>query len=169
MTKAIFGAIALVVALFGASPVRAAEPMTSQALILKPFVLTKLSDLSFGTIIRTGTAEFVQINPDDGSRTMTNEAMRVTSDEGYRARFASSGFNTNLVLVRLDGPRNLVNAAGNLLKVTRLELDDNNKTVRQLSPASQVFFVGVGGEIYIRPDQEDGVYTGTFTLTATYL
>ena len=169
MTKAILGAIMLVVALLAASPVRAAEPMTSKALILKPFVLTKLSDLSFGTIIPTGSAEFVEIDPDTGSRTMSNEAMRVTSDEGYRARFASSGFNNNLVLIKLVGPRNLVNAAGNLLKVNRLELDDNNKTVRRLTSTSQVFFVGVGGEIYIRPNQEDGVYTGTFTLTATYL
>ncbi len=168
MSKGLFGAMTLAAALLAASP-GSAEPMTSKALILKPFVLTKLSDLSFGTIIPTGSPEFVEINPDDGSRTMTNEAMRVTSDEGYRARFASSGVNNNLVLIKLVGPKNLVNADGNLLKVTRLELDQNDKTVRQLSPTSQVFFVGVGGEIYIRPTQEDGVYTGTFTLTATYL
>ncbi len=143
--------------------------MTSSALILKPFVLTKLSDLSFGTIIPTGSAEFVEINADDGSRTMSNEAMRVTSDEGFRARFASSGVNNNLVVLKLVGPRNLVNASGNLLKVTRLVLDDDNKIVRQLSPTSQVFFVGVGGEIFIRANQEEGVYTGTFTLTANYL
>lgn len=169
MTKFLAGAITLIATLLMASPVRAAEPMTSKALILIPFVLTKLSDLSFGTIIPTGRAEFVEINPEDGSRTMSDEAMRVASDEGNRAEFASSGSNNNLVLIRMVGPRNLVNAAGNLLKVNRLELDQDNKTVRQLSPTSQIFFVGVGGEIYIRPDQEEGVYTGTFTLTATYL
>ena len=168
MTHAILGAIALAAALLAAGPARAA-PMTSKSLILKPFVLTKLSDLSFGTIIPTGSGEFVEISADDGSRTMSNEAMRVTSDEGHRARFASSGLLNNLVLLKLDGPRNLVNAAGNLLRVNRLELDNNNKTVRQLSLTSQVFFVGIGGEIYIRPTQEEGLYTGTFTLTATYL
>lgn len=169
MTKAIFGAIALVAALLAASPAPAATPMTPKALILKPFVLTKLSDLSFGSIIPSGRPEFVQIDADDGTRTMTNEAMRITSDEGNRARFASSGVDNNLVLIKLTGPKNLVNADGKLLKVNRLELDQNDKTVRQLNPTSQVFFVGVGGEIYIRPDQEEGVYTGTFTLTATYL
>lgn len=169
MTNAIFRAIALAAALLGASPARAAQPMTSTALILQPFVLTKLSDLSFGTIIRTGTAEFVQIDPETGSRTMTNEAMRVPGDEGYRARFASSGFNNRQVIVKLVGPKNLVNATGKLLKVTKLELDDGDKQVRWLSPASQVFFVGIGGEIFIRANQEDGLYTGTFTLTATYL
>lgn len=168
MLKVIVGALALGAALFVPDSVRAA-PMSSSALILKPFILTKLSDLSFGTIIRTGTPEFVQIDPDTGARTLSNETMRVSTDEGYRARFASSGFKNNLVLVKLVGPKNLVNSAGKLLKVTRLELDDDNRTVRQLSPASQVFFVGVGGEIYIRPDQEDGTYIGTYTLTATYL
>ena len=169
MTKAIFNAIALGAALLAASPASAAEPMTADALILKPFVLTKLSDLSFGTIIRTGAPGFVQIDADTGARTMTDAAMRVTTDEGYRARFASSGYLSNLVLVKLTGPKDLVNAQGKLLKVTKLELDDDNKVVRQLTPTSQVFFVGIGGEIYIRPDQEDGVYVGTYTLTATYL
>ena len=41
--------------------------------------------------------------------------------------------------------------------------------MRTLTPASQVFFVGIGGEVFVRADQEEGVYTGTFTLTATYL
>ena len=131
--------------------------MTSKSLILKPFVLTKLSDLSFGTIIpHRQRANSSRSTPMTGARTMSNEAMRVTSDEGYRARFASSGLLNNLVLLKLDGPRNLVNAAGNLLRVNRLELDNNNKTVRQLTLTSQVFFVGIGGEIYIRPTQEEG-------------
>lgn len=169
MIKAIFGAIALAAVLLGASTANAATPMTPKALILKPFVLTKLSDLSFGSIIPSGRPEFVQIDADTGSRTMTNEAMRITSDEGHRARFASAGVDNNLVLIKLTGPKNLVSAEGKLLKVNRLELDQDNKTVRQLNSKSQVFFVGVGGEIYIRPDQEEGVYTATFTLTATYL
>lgn len=169
MTKAIIGAITLAAALCAASPAFAAQPMAPKALILKPFVLTKLSDLSFGTLLVTGTAGRVRIDPDTGARTMTDARMRVTSDEGHRARFASSGLNDNLVLVKMDGPKNLVNADGKLLEVIKLELDQNDKQVRQISPTSQVFFVGVGGEIRVRANQEEGVYTGTFTLTATYL
>ena len=32
-----------------------------------------------------------------------------------------------------------------------------------------MFFVGIGGQVYIRGNQAEGVYTGTFTLTANYL
>lgn len=162
---------AFAAALFGATPALAADSdaMTSRALILKPFVLTKLSDLNFGSIIPSGSAEFVTINADTGARTMTNEAMRVTTDDGYRARFASSGVNNNLVVLELAGPSDLVNADGKLLKVTKLVLDQNNKILRVLTLSSQVFFVGIGGEVYIRGNQEEGVYTGEFTLTATYI
>jgi hypothetical protein len=72
-------------------------------------------------------------------------------------------------VIELAGPANLTNSAGDLLKVTKLVLDQNNKILRPLTPASQVFFVGIGGEIYIRGNQEDGVYTGDYTLTATYI
>lgn len=158
-------------ALLGATPAMAADTaaMTSNALILKPFVLTKLSDLNFGTIIPTGGPEFVTIDADTGARTMTNPAMRVATDDGFRAEFGSAGVANNLVVIELAGPANLTNSDGNLLKVNKLVLDQNNKIIRPLTPTSQVFFVGIGGEIYIRANQEEGVYTGEYTLTATYI
>ena len=167
--KFLAGAAAL--ALLGATPALAADDaaMASKALVLKPFVLTRISDLNFGTIIPTGSAEFVQIDADTGARTVSNPTMRVATDDGYRAEFASSGVNNAMVVIELDGPSNLVNGDGDLLKVTRLVLDQKNKVIRTLTPASQVFFVGIGGEVYIRGDQEDGEYVGTFTLTATYI
>ena len=162
---------ALALALLGATPAAAADTaaMNSKALLLKPFTLTRLSDLDFGTLIPSGKPEFVQISADNGARTMSNPAMRVATDEGFRAQFGSSGLLNALVVLELDGPADLVNADGDLLKVTRLVLDQNNKVIRALTPSSQVFFVGVGGEIYIRGDQEEGEYVGTFNLTATYI
>jgi hypothetical protein len=170
MSNHILKASAVAAALLGATPAMAANTaaMTSSALILKPFTLTKIRDLNFGTIIPTGNPEFVQIDADTGARTMTSETMRVASDDGFRAEFASSGVNNNMVFIELAGPANLVNGAGKLLKVT-LALDQGDDASRTLTPASQVFFVGIGGEIYIRPSQEEGVYTGTYTLTATYI
>ena len=171
MSKQMLRASALAAALLGASPAIAADTaaMTSNALILKPFVLTRISDLNFGTIIPTGSPEFVTINADTGARTMSNPAMRVAADDGYRAEFGSTGVNNNLVVIELTGPTDLVNGDGKLLKVTKLVLDQNNKILRPLTTTSQVFFVGIGGEIYIRGNQEEGVYTGEYTLTATYI
>lgn len=160
---------ALAAALIGASPALAAdtEGMSSEALILKPLILTKLSDLSFGSIIRSGSGDLVTINADTGARTSPS-AILVSSDPGFRARFASAGLNSQLVFLVLSPPGDLVNAAGNRLTVTNLSLDQGGFPVRTLTPTSQVFFVGIGGTVFVRSNQEDGTYTGTFNLTAYY-
>ena len=162
---------ALAAALAGTTPAFAQSvPMDSTALLLKPLTLTKLSDLDFGTIIPSGTAggDFVTINPTTGARTSPTANLVIT-DPGNRARFASSGVNNTVVFLELSPPpyAPLTNALGNKLKLEYLLLDGS--ALRTLTPSSQIFFVGVGGEILVRADQEDGVYTGTFTLTATYL
>jgi hypothetical protein len=170
MTNANLRAAVLGAALFGASPALAADsaPMTSTALLLKPLTLTKLSDLDFGTIIPSGAGDFVTINAVTGARTSPT-ANLVPTGPGKRARFASSGVNNVLVFLELSPPpyAALTNAAGNKLKVEYINLDGPG--VRILTPASQVFFVGIGGEIFVRSNQEDGAYTGSFTLTANYL
>ncbi len=161
---------AVAAALIAATPAVAADnqPMASKALILKPLVLTKQSDLSFGTIVPSGSGDLVTINADTGERTSATAGL-LLSDPGFRARFASSGLNNQFVVLQLSEPSDLVDAAGNLLSVTRLNLDSGGNPLRTLTPESQVFFVGIGGQVFVRSDQQDGVYSGTFTLTANYL
>ena len=170
MKSNFLGATALAAIVFSTAPAAAAdtEAMTSNALILKPLILTKQSDLSFGSIIPSGTGDFVAIDADDGSRSSATAGL-LPADPGYRARFASSGLNNQFVVLQLSAPTDLVNGNGDLLNVTNLVLDQGDNPLRTLTPASQVFFVGVGGEVFVRADQEEGVYTGTFTLTANYL
>lgn len=170
MSNKYLGASALAAILLGAAPALAAdsEAMTSNALILKPLILTKQSDLSFGTIVPSGSGDLVTINADTGVRTSASATL-VATDPGFRARFASAGLNNAQVFLDLSPPGDLVNAAGNFLTVTNLSLDQNDQPMRLLTPASQVFFVGIGGQVFVRSNQEDGVYTGTFTLTAYYL
>ena len=170
MTNQIFRAGLLGLAMFGATPALAAEtaPMTSKALLLKPLTLTKLSDLDFGTIIPSGAGDYVRIDAGTGARTSPS-ANLVTTEPGGRARFASSGVNNVLVFLELTPPpyAALTNSAGNKLKVEYLNLDGS--ALRVLTPLSQVFFVGIGGEIFVRGNQEEGEYSGTFNLTANYL
>lgn len=168
MTRHFFRAAALGLAL-SATPALAANsaPMTSKALLLKPLTLTKLDDLDFGTIIPSGGGDFVTIDAVTGERSSPS-ANLVATDPGHRARFASSGVNNTLVFLELSPPpyAALTNADGKTLKVEYLKLDGPG--VRRLTPLAQVFFVGIGGEIFVRANQEDGEYSGTFTLTATY-
>ena len=161
---------ALGLALFGAAPALAANsaPMTSSALLLKPLTLTKLNDLDFGTIVPSGLGDLVTINADTGARSSPTAGL-VTIEKGGRARFASSGINNNFVVLQISPPSDLTDGAGHNLTVTRLDLDQGGNPLRTLTPQSQVFFLGIGGQIYLRSNQEEGTYSGTFTLTANYL
>jgi hypothetical protein len=170
MPKSILRAAALGLTLLGASPALAAAtvPFESKALLLKPLTLTKLSDLDFGTIIPSGSGDLVTINADTGARTSATAGL-LTAEPGARARFASSGLNNSFVVLRISPPTPLSDGAGHLLTVTRLDLDQNGNPLRTLTPQSQVFFLGIGGQVFLRGNQEEGTYSGTFTLTANYL
>ena len=172
MTNIFLRGAALAVALLGTAPAfaQASAPMVSKGLILKPLTLTKLSDLDFGDIIPSGRVggDFVRISATDGARTSPTATLAGTN-VGGRARFGSSGLNNTFVFLELSPPpyAPLTNASGNTLKLEYLVLDGS--ALRVLTPTSQVFFVGIGGEVLVRANQEEGVYTGTYTLTATYL
>jgi len=173
MTRHILGGAAIAVALLGTAPGFAAntdtKPMTAEALILKPLTLTRQSDLSFGTIIPSGSGDLVTINADTGARSSPS-ANLVLTDPGFRARFASSGLNNQFVVLALSPPADLVDVSnGNLLTLVNLSLDNGGNPLRILTPASQTFFVGIGGTVFVRANQQEGTYTGTFTLTANYL
>ena len=170
MTRHFLGGAAIAFALIGTTPALAANtaPMTSKALLLKPLTLTKLDDLDFGSIVPSGSGDLVTINADTGARTSPTAGL-VTVDPGHRARFASSGLNNTFVVLQISPPTDLDDGAGHMLSVTRLDLDQGGNPLRVLTPASQLFFLGIGGQVYIRGNQEEGTYSGTFTLTANYL
>ena len=170
MTLHFLRSAALALSLTGAMPALAAtsQPMTGKALLLKPLTLTKLADLDFGTIVPSGSGDLVSINADTGVRTSPSAGL-VSTDPGNRARFASSGLNNSFVVLQVSPPTDLSDGAGNLLTVTRLDLDQGGNPLRVLTPSSQVFFLGIGGQVFVRANQEEGSYTGTFTLTANYL
>lgn len=170
MTSYYLRAAALGFALFGASAALGANsaPMTSKALLLKPLTLTKLDDLDFGTIVPSGSGDIVTINADTGVRTSPTAGL-VTINPGHRARFASSGVNNNFVYLQLSPGANLTDGAGHNLTVTNLTLDQGGLGLRLLTPASQQFFVGIGGTVFVSAAQAEGTYSGTFSLTAIYL
>jgi hypothetical protein len=170
MTNLYLRGAALGVGLFAATAAMAANnaPMISKALLLKPLTLTKLSDLDFGTIVPSGSGDLVTINADTGARSSATAGL-VTTDPGKQARFASAGVNDVFIVLQLSPPTPLSDGAGHSLTVTRLDLDQGGFPLRILTPLSQVFFVGIGGQVFVRANQEGGVYSGTFTLTSHYL
>jgi hypothetical protein len=149
-----------------AAPVSAPVPPQGRALLLIPLTLTKVQDLSFGTLIpSTTSAGFVTINAVTGVRTTSVSLTPVATDVGQRGRFAGAGSAGQQVIMTLTPATELTNPAGDIITVLSMSLD--GPTTRTIA-ANQTFFVGVGGVLYIEANQPEGVYTSTYDLTADY-
>ncbi len=149
-----------------AAPVAAPTPPPGRALLLIPLTLTKVQDLSFGTIIpSTTTAGFVSINATTGARTGSAGLTLMPADIGQRGRFAGAGTPGRQVIMDLTPPAQLTNPAGDTIDVLAMSLD--GPTTRTIG-ANHSFFVGVGGVIFIQPNQPEGLYTAEYDLTADY-
>jgi hypothetical protein len=147
-----------------AAPVAALTPPPARALLLIPLTLTKVQDLSFGTIVpSTTTAGFVAINAVSGARTGSAGLTLMPTDIGQRGHFAGAGSPGQQVIMALTPATELSNPAGDTIPVLAMNLD--GPTTRTIA-ADQTFFVGVGGVIFIAANQPEGLYSATYDLTA---
>ena len=149
-----------------AAPVAASPPAQAEGLILIPLTLNKLQDLYFGTIIPSGLSGVVTV-PADGSAPFSSGGVTlVTSDPGYRARFAGAGSANQLVVVSATNPVLLSNGLGDNVTVLALTLD--GPPVR-LIDATRAFSFNVGGILLVNANQPEGIYQSDFDVTANYL
>jgi len=160
-------ALAVVATPCAAAPVSAPQPATGRAILLVPLTLTKIDDLSFGTIVPSPVSGAVSINATTGARTTIGGVTGVSSDPGNRAYFGTAGSPNQQVIISLTQPVELTNIAGDTVPVLALTLDGAN--VRTISPTTRNFFFGVGGIIFVNADQPEGLYQATFDVTASYL
>jgi hypothetical protein len=149
-----------------ASAATPAQNANGKALILVPLTLTKIDDLSFGSVIPSGVSGVVTINPTTGARTFAGGVTGVPSDLGNRAYFGGAGTPTQQVIVTINPPAQLTSAASDTIDV--LGLTQNGSAIRTIDPVTRTFFVGIGGTVLIAANQAEGVYTGTFDVTANY-
>ena len=149
-----------------AAPVAAPTPPEGRALLLIPLTLTKVDDLSFGTIVpSTTTAGWVAINATSGARTASAGLTLMPTDIGQRGEFAGAGTPNQQVIMALTPPTELANPGGDTILVMNMSLDGpNSRTIG----ANSSFFVGVGGTIFIAANQPEGLYSATYDLTADY-
>lgn len=150
-----------------AAPVAPPTPATGRALILIPLTLTKIDDLSFGTVVPSTVSGVVSINAVTGARTIAGGVTGVASDVGNRAYFGTAGSPNQLVIVTVSQPLALTSGAGDTVTVLALTLDGPN--VRTIDPTTRNFLFGVGGIILVGANQPEGVYQANFDVTATYL
>ena len=149
-----------------AAPVSAPTPPPGRALLLIPLRLTKIQDLSFGSVVPSPVSGTVAINAATGARTIAGGVTGMPSDAGQRARFAGAGSTDQLVVIAVTPPLNLTSVAGDTLPVLALTLE--GLPIRTID-STRTFYFGVGGVILINANQPEGVYTATYDVTASYL
>ena len=160
---------AALAALMVATTANAATPAqqsNGRALILVPLTLTKIDDLSFGSVVPSAVSGVVTINATTGARTFAGGVTGVPSDAGNRAYFGGAGSPSQLVIITMNPPAQLLDGVGDTIDVLALTLD--GPAIRTIDPVARTFYVGVGGTILIAANQAEGLYTNTFDVTANY-
>ena len=159
-------AIAIGTTSVNAAPVSSPTPPAGRALLLIPLTLTKIDDLSFGSVIPSPVSGTVVIDASTGTRTIAGGVTAVPSDVGQRAYFGGAGSPNQQVIVTVTAPAVLTSIAGDTLTVLALTLD--GPPLRTIHPVDRTFFFGVGGIILVGADQPEGVYTSDYDVTANY-
>lgn len=159
--------IAAAIAAAAASAPALAAPAAKangRVLLLLPLTLTKVEDLSFGTVVSSPVAGTVTINAASGLRSHNGGITEVASDPGQRALFAWAGTPNQKVSFDLTYPTTLDDGAGNSVQVALLYLE----SATAFADSAGVVEVGVGGSILISANQPEGKYSNTFDVTANY-
>ena len=152
-----------------AAPVAAPTPASGKGLLLIPLTLTKIYDLSFGSVIPSSSSGVVTINATTGNRTFAGGVTGVASDAGNRAYFGGAGSPNQQVIMTMNAPAQLISTTNVADTIDVLALTMDGSAIRTIDPVSHAFFVGIGGTVQIGVNQPEGTYQATFDVTANYL
>ena len=132
---------------------------TAKAKILRQVTVTNTTDLQFGTIVSSPTASTVVVST-AGARTCG--AGLVCSAASTAAGFNVTGTSGQVVTVSVPASVRLTAGAGRFMDA------DLATSATSLTLASNAGSFSVGGTLYVKADQDDGDYAGTFRVTADY-
>jgi hypothetical protein len=168
MNKFLGTAGAIVLLALTTAPAQAASPSAqanATAKIYHPLTIAKTSNLDFGVIVISGTsfaAETVTLNT-AGSVTCGGGTNLVCSGSPTAARFHLAGNDNALVTVssptfNLTGPSTLAVTPSSTSQTVNLGASGSTTGVD----------VDLGGAINVGSATPEGVYSGTWTVTADY-
>ena len=168
MNKFLATAGAIAVLALTSTPAVAASPSAqanATAKIYKPLTISKAQDLDFGTIVLVGAAfanEVVTV-PTSGPIVCGGGTNVTCSGTPTAAKFHLVGSNNAAVTVNspafnLTGPATLSVTPTSLTQSVNLGATGNTTGIDVL----------LGGSITLASSTPDGVYTGTWTVTADY-
>ena len=169
MIKSIAYASAIAALVFGASPAAAVSPATqatANAKIYKPLTISKVQNLDFGVIVLTGASfagEVVTISQAGAVTCGSNPGVLLTcSGAPQAAKYHLVGTNNATVSVSSPG--------FNLTGPGTLAFSPNAPATVNLGATGSTTGVdfAIGGSITLASTTPDGVYSGTFAVTADY-
>lgn len=143
----------------------ATEPAEVRGTVLQPLTLTENANLDFGTVLSSAALGTVSINADTNVRSFSGGVTGVAINPGHRAEFTGYGTPGTQVNLALSYPA-FLSSGTNVIAVNTMGFDSGG-TSRTIG-AGGTFNVAVGGTFDIAANQPNGLYTGTFTVTAQY-
>lgn len=167
-----FAALAATTAFAAPAAAQSTPPkIKAEALLIQPATLQAQTNLNFGTIVATpASSGTVTVTP-AGVRTLTPVVGPLTAGPGAasRGRFIGNGNPNSNVALDVVFPAYLENTSDNTKTLNftgSLDADasDNAITIG----ATGVFYIDVGGQITIAPNQMPGLYSGDVVITATF-
>lgn len=168
MTKflAIAGAAVAVALSTPAAAVSPATQATATAKIYKPLTITAVQNLDFGVVVLTGTSfsgEVVSIDQ-AGALTCGSSPGVVLTCSGAPQAAQYKLVGTNNATVTISSP------GFNLTGPGTLAFTPNAPTSVNLGPNGSTtgYTFGIGGSITLASTTPDGVYSGSFLVTADY-
>lgn len=147
---------------------------TGKVIILDPLSFIKVDDLDFGGyIIPQSGSGTVTINPIDAGVTLSGgltSLPKFTPQRGRMIGAGSAGQDVQLTAVIPDKLYIGGNTANTSIDVAIAldHLPDSTGTYYYTINGSKIFNVYVGGQLTVVAGQAPGIYSNTYTVTATY-
>jgi len=141
--------------------------------IFQPIVLTKTTDLSFGTVVRPATGSgVVTIAASDGARTLTGSGALITGP-GFqaasgRATYGVVGEGGQAFSINVPANFNMTRTGGAETIQVTLTPTATTGTLSSTLGTQGTASLGVGGSIPVSNTTATGQYLGSFSVTVQY-
>jgi len=139
--------------------------------IFQPIVLTKDTDLNFGTVVRPQSGSgSVAIDAATGQRTLSGQgAVLNTGPAASRAAFTVGGEGGQTFTISAPATLTLTRSGGSETVVATLTPSATSGVLSgSLGGAAGSSSFGVGGQLPIADTLTAGAYAGSFTVTVAY-
>jgi len=154
-----------------ATPALAVNPnqqAKANAKIIKPLVLTWVKDLDLGTIVLSGAGAWsgAVVSVDQNGNFSCTNANVTCSGNNDEAVYHLAGTNQQTVTITASSSITLNNLTDGVSSLSMTVNAPATVTMPNSGTAGKDF--GVGGSITVASNTPDGVYQGTFDVTADY-